>query len=122
MPGPGFVTVRGNVPVFATSDALRVIVSWPASDGVMAVCGDPLTVTVLFGRKLLPRIERTIEFVPAAAEDGLRLVTLGWGDDGVDPVTVKIVWAPPPPGCGLITAVIKLPVCERSEELRVMAN
>ena len=88
----------------------------------MMVRTDPLKVTTQFGRKFLPKIDKTSKFVPALAEEGFRLVICGCGFDGVEPVTVNNASAVPPPGWGFVTATTKLPACERSDELRVMVN
>jgi hypothetical protein len=119
-PGPGFVTTTGNVPVFARSVAVRLMVNRPASFGVMTWWDDPAKVTVEFDMKLLPRIERVIGADPdTTAAEGVRLVTCGCGLEPFPEATVKVAVDVPPPGVGFRTTTEKVPACARSEDVRL---
>jgi hypothetical protein len=110
--GAGLVTTTANVPALARSALLSVMDSWLALTNV-AVCGDPLNVTVEEATKPLPVIVRVSAPLPAEAEDGDRLATVGAGL--LAACTVKLTGAEvPPPGAGFETVTGKVPVMARS--------
>ncbi len=119
-PGDGFVTTSGKAPTFAISDAVRVIVSCPASKGVVTACGEPANVTEELDRKFLPRIERTGGLAVTDAAAGVMLVICGCGFKANPEVTTKLAVEVPPPGAGLRTSTENDPACARSDDTRVI--
>jgi len=106
-PGPGFVTTTGNVPIFARSVAVRLMVNRPASFGVNDLVDDPAKVTVEFEHEVVPRIERVTGLIPTPpAAEGVRLVTCGCGIGAIPEATVKVA-VDVPAGRGLDFAPLR---------------
>jgi hypothetical protein len=109
-PGVGLYTVTVAVPVVAISEAKIAAVNWPEETNVVVRFApfqrtrEPVTKPVPFRVSVKPA-------PPAVPDDGLRLVVAGTG------LLMLIVCAleVPPPGVGLYTVTVAVPVVAISE-------
>jgi hypothetical protein len=111
-PGAGFETATGKVPALAKSLAGSVAVTTLEPTKVVAR-GAPAKFAVEEAMNPLPLIVSVMGLLPAAAEEGDTLVTVGTGLAVA--CTVKSTGDElPPPGAGLETITGKAPALARS--------